>query len=446
MKTKLFIFIKYILIVSIICVHINSNAFAENLCQARGYTFGFFNGVWTSHISAIVKALFLGDYANVGMKFNDEPVQFEAFYNHTGSEVGATGAQDIAEVFEQRAAEIDSSGELKKRWEYFFENIAGEKTLTNKLLTLFPTATDLFSQLYTDFISKAIAGWAYLLSNPPTEADYLKNNTRLDALAAQRQKLMLVAHSQGNFFVNHAYEHIVSKVGASSVKVVHIAPASYTLYGDYRLADIDLIINGLRIQGLNSVRENNLTLPVSVADPSGHMLLETYLDPSRRGRQEISELILKAMQQLTTPATGGNVGAFTVTLTWDGTGDVDLHVSEPNGAHVYYEQKVGIVGYLDLDNVIGFGAGYDQPEHYCSSCDSTILQPGVYSVGINNFYNATGRTATVQVSSSKGGVIATKTLSVGAERGSAGNQSPIHVLNVTVSKDAKTGQFTYTAN
>jgi len=414
-------------------------AFAENLCLASGYTIGFFNGVWNTPVQAADGLASLRDLN--GDTFNDEPIQYEGFYNHTGSTAGGTGLQDIAEVFEQRAAEIDASGELGKRWEFFWETLAGKKPFTDKLIELFPSAGSLFSQLFTDISSKITAGWSYLISNPPTESDYATHNARLDALAVQRQKLMLVAHSQGNLFVNHAYDHIISSIGPNSVMVAHIAPASPTLRGEYLLANIDLVINGLRIQGLNSVPAVNLTLPTSMSDISGHTLVGTYMDASRPGRAAVASMINRAMGQLTTPETTGNAGSFTVTLSWDGIGDVDLHSFEPNGAHAYYIEKAGLVGYLDVDNIDAFG-----PEHYYASCDSNILQTGVYHFGINNFANATGRMATVQVASSKEGVLATKTLGVGAELGTTGNQSPISVFDITVTKDVTTGKFSFAAN
>ena len=152
-------------------------------------------------------------------------------------------------------------------------------------------------------------------------------------------------------------------------------------------------------------------------------------------------MISTAMQALITPATTGTAGSFTITLTWDGSGDVDLHTFEPNGAHVYYDSPAGVVGYLDVDNVTANG-----PEHYFASCDSNVLQAGIYHVGINNYARATGRTATVQVSTSRGGTILTKTLGVGSVRGSSGDSSPISVLDITVTKDQSSGAFSFSAN
>jgi hypothetical protein len=406
-----------------------------DLCTSKGYTVAYFNGIRTTPDGALDDLAALRDLK--GTTLNEEPIQYESFYNQTGG-----FWQDAAEVFEQRAQEIDNSGLLGKRWEYFWEGFGSDNFFSSKIIEVVPNTANLFSQLYTDITSKAIAGWSYLLSNPPTEVDYLSHDTRLNALAIQGQKLMLIAHSQGNLFVNQAYDYIAPKIGTDSVRVVHVAPASPTLRGPYVLANIDVVINGLRAQGVSSVPDNNIDLPLLAlrADNFGHSLTQIYLNPDFTARARIVSLISLAMQALQTPTTGGSVGSFTLTLTWDGTGDVDLHTFEPNGAHSYYSSRAGQVGYLDVDNTSANG-----PEHYFASCDPNVLQTGVYQVGINNYSAATGRTATVQVSTSKGGTILTKTLSVGPELGTSGNDNPIPVFNVIVSKDSTGATFNFTA-
>ena len=44
-----------------------------------------------------------------------------------------------------------------------------------------------------------------------------------------------------------------------------------------------------------------------------------------------------------------------ITLTWNTLADIDLHVVEPNGAHVYWENRTGVTAFLDVDNTTGFG-------------------------------------------------------------------------------------------
>ena len=47
--------------------------------------------------------------------------------------------------------------------------------------------------------------------------------------------------------------------------------------------------------------------------------------------------------------------AFTATLTWNTTADMDLHVIEPGGSHVYYAAPTGATARLDVDDTNGFG-------------------------------------------------------------------------------------------
>lgn len=51
----------------------------------------------------------------------------------------------------------------------------------------------------------------------------------------------------------------------------------------------------------------------------------------------------------------GSSGALKITLLWDFKADIDLHVVEPNGFHIYYGNKTdsSTGGQLDRDNIPG---------------------------------------------------------------------------------------------
>lgn len=423
-------------------VKISAQALSTSaLCSPPGYTVGFFNGVWNTYTEDEALAGMNALRVLIGDIHNNAPVEYETFYNTTGSTAGATGAQDVAEVFIQRSNEFDTSGELSKRFEYFWEAASdGDKPFFSRLKSTMIAEVGIFDGLYSAVTTKAMSGWSQLLSNPPTAVNYTSHKTRLDTLAVEGQQLLLVAHSQGNLFVNNAFDYVKPKIGASSVAVVHIAPASITKRGDYILASIDLVINGLRTQGLFSVLPTNINILPSFSDLSGHTLVETYLDPSRAARGEILTMAQTALNTLTAPIATASRGFFTATLTWDGAGDVDLHTFDPANNHVYYASRSSTTGYLDVDNTSANG-----PEHFFASCDPSKLLAGNYKIGINNYSGATGRTATVQISFAQGGSTVTKSLSVGAELGSSGNATPIQAITVNVQKDAN-GKFTATAN
>lgn len=415
-----------------------AHAAEGHLCEPRGYTVGVFNGVWNTTRQAYNGRVLLEDL--LGGEYQGEPVEYENFYNTTGTENGATMAQDIAEVFIQRANEIDTSGELARRFEYLWDAATDPKQpLLTQLRNALNAPAMLLENIYTAISTKLVASLAALLSNPPTALDHAQHRLTVDTLVTEGQKMLFVAHSQGNLFLNPAYDYAKNRLGTDSVAATHIAPASLTLRGPHVLADIDLVINGLRLFGWNSVPQINLALPGSDKDLSGHTLNNTYLDASRPGRERVKQVAEQGLASLMPPNPTASRGFFTTMLTWDGTGDVDLHSFEPAGAHVYYSNKSGQVGALDLDNTVANG-----PEHYYASCNPAQLQEGSYRFGINNYRNANGRTATLQVSFAQGGQPVTRTLDVGVERRTAGDSSPIPVLTVNVAKDAS-GSFQATA-
>ena len=406
------------------------------ICETRGYTIGFFNGVWNTQVQAQESLDELKSM--IGNAYASSPVRFELFYNQSGLEIdGATRAQDLAETFIQRAKEFDSTGELGKRFEYLWEAASGETSFWNKVTNVFSAAGQALEAIYTSFMTKLVAGLSAMLSNPPTKVDYAEHRSKIDTLALEGQKLLLMAHSQGNLFVNPAYDYARSRYATNSVSTLHIAPASMTLRGNHVLADIDHVINALRAFGSHSVPSNNLILPKSNKDRSGHMLLQTYLDASRAGRHHIQQLSLQSLASLESPEAKAQPGFFTTTLTWDGEGDVDIHMLEPGGTHVYYLNMEGSAGTLDVDNRVANG-----PEHYYASCDSSRLQAGIYDIRVNNF-KGPERKATVQVNFANGGQPLTRIIDTGPQRGRLGDPDPLPVARISVQRD-DSGNWTAT--
>ena len=137
-----------------------------------------------------------------------------------------------------------------------------------------------------------IAAEVKMLSALPTDADVLRHRKQLDVLRNAGQMLLMVAHSQGNLFVNRAYNYIHPLIG-DGVKVAHIAPASPTTNGPYLLADIDIVIN-IGLRAIRPVKPETYPVSFSVADPSGHALVGTYLDGTRQ--KEIRSAVLSMLE------------------------------------------------------------------------------------------------------------------------------------------------------
>lgn len=68
-------------------------------------------------------------------------------------------------------------------------------------------------------------------------------------------------------------------------------------------------------------------------------------------KQELTRLIILAKNSAIQPNILMGIGPITITLTWDIQMDIDLHIIEPDGTHVYWMNKTGNNGRLDVDDV-----------------------------------------------------------------------------------------------
>jgi hypothetical protein len=420
---------------------------AKNLCinDTQGYVIGHFNGIMTTRAQAeyellVVRSLFDND------SYKGKSLGFELFYNQTSGDGVKGFLRDVAEVFDQRAKE--SADVLKNRWEVFWESLSSAPKpkkkrsfwtrVKDKISSISKAFTNLLKSFYSTVVTKLTAFvTSFFHDKSQTKHDYNIHNTRLKTLLYEKNRVLLIGYSQGNLFANKAYETVVKESGISnienSLKMIHIAPPVLKTHGEHSLNNIDIVINSLRLQGIDSVPKINLYYPQSHLkeyDWTGHRLVPTYLNPIRDGREKIILDLHNALDSLMEPVTSGNSGFFTATLTWDGKGDLDLHVIEPNNIHLYPSNKKGTSGEIDRDEYSIYG-----PEHYYASCDSSLLQEGDYQIGFAHYNNAQNRVATLQISTAKEGVVYTKSVDVGEALGSDGYENPTILVDVKVIKD-----------
>ncbi len=72
-----------------------------------------------------------------------------------------------------------------------------------------------------------------------------------------------------------------------------------------------------------------------------------------------------------------------MTMSWSGEEpDVDLHVIEPGGKEVYFGDRAGDLGYLDVDDV-----DYEGPEHYYTYPNKDT--EGVFQIFVRNYSQRT---------------------------------------------------------
>ncbi|MEK7944470.1 hypothetical protein WKR98_06920 [Pigmentiphaga sp. YJ18] len=404
-------------------------AWATSLCPAHTHTLAFFNGVWNTPDAAAGGARAL--LATLDEALRPHPARAtlaigaEVFYNASGLQRGRRqGIEDLVEVFAQRAAELDDA--VRQRWELFWEIVDGRQNGWRRIAAVLPRAYDTAVALTEARNARLLAQATSFAADPPTGIDYAAHRLRLRALHALRRGVLLVGHSQGNFFLNAAYRTLPDP---AALAAVHLAPASARTSGPHLLSGNDMVIAALRGVVPGTPPPPNLWIPPSARDASGHQLIETYLDADRNGRSSAGTLMADGLLALKTPEPRASPGYFTATLAWDGEGDIDLHVMEPGGDHVHYGARVGASGTLDLDNTAGHG-----PEHYHATCDPQRLQAGIFSVGLNNYAAPAGRQAMLQVATADHGVIRTVQVDAGPPRGEAGDTSPLIVLRVAVAR------------
>jgi hypothetical protein len=355
------------------------HAFAQAKCPL-GYTVAFFNGVGNTYGDAVAsmhatQAAIRESQNTTYDAYDSEDVAYEVMYNTTAAQaanafdpVNTTILQDIAEVFVQRAKELDPSGTVGNNFFYIFwewmdgppqnySNRIGNSTASNNFFVNFVNAA----------VTAAAASLGRLVgSQAPTAADYAQQEAQLTADAAAGRKVLMVAHSQGNLFVTHGYDFVLPLVSAARAKVVHLAPASVTVRGDYELSGNDLIINGLRlVNGIASVVDSNILPPVSSVDPTGHGYSEVYLsadlidaNSGRPDRAIIKDKFSAALQALdaqqcaltVTPSnpvvTAGTPYTLSATLT--------PPVNDANQLAITYQWKVsGAAGGTFTDPLLG---------------------------------------------------------------------------------------------
>lgn len=245
------------------------------------------------------------------------------------------------------------------------------------------------------------------------------------------RKVVIVAHSQGNLFANLAYSALTASE-RTSFGIVSVANPSSSVAGGgpYTTLSNDAIISLIPL-ALPFNTSNGFTAPFY--DFTGHFFLESYYRSGTNSHSRITNGAIQAIRQLQAPQQIFNQGAIRATLTWGSSPDVDLHAYEPNGAHVYYNSLRGPSGYLDLDDVSGFG-----PENYFVSCQT--VETGSYRIGVNYFSGSTAETARVEIRA--GGTSTLITQSLSSARGAEGDNSPVIVATVRVSRDAN-GVYSY---
>ncbi len=252
---------------------------------------------------------------------------------------------------------------------------------------------------------------------------------------AEGKKIVLVAHSQGNFFGNMAFNHLNSRE-RSSFGMVSVANVDNNVLGGdgpYTTLVTDKVISALiaaQIALPTKPMTPNTENLLESEDRLGHSFIQSYMAEESNSDARITQQIITTLDNLVTPSKIIEPGVVTVSLTWGSEPDVDLHVYEPNGMQVSWFNLDGYSGFLDRDDRSGYG-----PEHYnVPSCET--LEHGVYHVALDYYKGYGPEVATLQI---KAGLLV-RTFEVDLPSEYYGTPySPVLIANVLVKSGENNG-------
>lgn len=234
--------------------------------KVPGVVIGFFNGVNVdkNDSNQHIKRLY--------SRFSDKtpsghPIQYQLFYNDSYGLI-----LDVVEMFDQRAALIG----LSDHYDLFWDVIDGNRANLERAIA----DTNGGVNAISDLINASAYITARYLHDPivrkkiKTSAEHRKLIDKLTDKKS-RQSLILLAHSQGNFYGLEAYSRAVSRT--RNVSIVHAAPPADVLKGAYVLYAGDTIVNSLRSLGhVSEPNVESMSCYGGCVDTFGHGFADVY--------------------------------------------------------------------------------------------------------------------------------------------------------------------------
>jgi hypothetical protein len=349
-----------ILMVSLSFVALSCEAQATYCAKKTNVFLG--NGMFNDHEKASISLENLKERLVEAGDLTKDEWDFDISYNHDEK------IFSLFQVFRQRQGESVST---------FWNWMSGV-----------PLTPDWFKEKALDMAARVDQAQAV------RDADLRSHIQRYKTLLMEGNRVLVVGHSQGNLYANSAYTNLAydeNNLPMEAFGIVAVATPSGLVAGGgpYITRDDDLVIDAVR-WFFSGTLDGNISNSNSNSDWKNHSFIDAYLNGDQSGPMIINTA-LAAANGLSWPEPELGSGPISVTLTWGNQPDVDLHVYEPDGNHVYYANPLGTSGYLDYDDVTARG-----PEHYfVVNCES--LATGTYRVGVNYYYGDSPETAYVQI-------------------------------------------------
>lgn len=381
-------------LVAFVCLFFwNERVFAENLCMPKGTAAYFFNGVNNHAEDAISSAVYM-QYSlreTLGDDYlSKKKVEFGFFYNGTSGVM-----KDLMEFLNQRGLEVGISS-----YDFLVAIRNGNNKRVGVIAEKYPHVADMVEPVVKFMNEVIVDKLIELIDNNGTQESYKKLKKHLMEDVADDKRFILFAHSQGNMFLNEAYKDLLSTVDKSDIRVLHIAPPSRFVNGDYVLSKNDIVIALFKnIEKFGSVPDENIEIPFNVNDFSGHGFVETYMNRDFIGAPLIISKMHKNIFDLDPERFDNgknNAGFFRISIKTPMSDGIVLFVSEPENANPNNNYR-----YFKEGDSVG----------YKSSCDSNNLV-GSYTVRYANYNDGDGFSAQLVLSDYRGRVLFSKDINI----------------------------------
>ncbi len=271
---------------------------AQNPGGGPGYVIGYINGLSTDPIGAQdgVDAL----SAIYGAQYSNQPVSYTLFCTPTDGLM-----QDVVNAFAQR---VESSPGLTDRWELIWDTLdGGGGAISDLAIAENASLNGLVSDLKTTFLNGVSSNVKNLTSNKEFQPAVDQFASVLTTYYTQQKKILVVAHSQGNVYLNPAYDAVKTQLKTDSLRTVQVATPTATVrdpQGRYVTSTTGLVIQGLALT-LGNVEPANTDGPILAALSSdsgyGHKFVDIYMNPNYKLLPAIKALADSNLQALQSP-------------------------------------------------------------------------------------------------------------------------------------------------
>jgi hypothetical protein len=272
-----------------------------------------------------------------------------------------------------------------------------------------------FAQLETKqpFWDRFLSNWASNHLAAQEQQIIRDASAKINSALSKSRKVLIVAHSQGNFYMNNVYQQF-DQDDRFNIRLLSVAtPAAYvgtpgTTFPYVSRGDDFISHLPGSLPATSVVPTSSDFLPF----PTNHAFIERYLDDAAVGAI-VRSLALTQLKALLAVYDIGIYDKIRGTVHAQILGypkyaypsandfDIDIHVYEPNGNHVYYANQFGAVGQQDVDGngyaqtIAGIDYYYTETYSICPKdrtkckdtyhCEPNVPEVGTYFIGVNYY-------------------------------------------------------------